>query len=367
MGTIVVERKTNGQSRYRAEVRKEGQRITKRFPNRSLAKRWITKTESEVAEATFEPELKKHTLSEALERYYTEVLSKKRANTKLAHQGQLKWFQARIGGMKLHKIDSLVLAKLQNELQAEEVQKTPSSMPYKRSDSTVNRYFVPLTHCFGIAKRKWKWLRDVPTIEKLEEPKGRTRFLTPAEARQILAELERDGRKDVYLACKISLSYGSRLNETCALKWADIDWDNQIIVFRETKNGQLKSLPIPTKLFAELTEWRKASDSATEFMFPATQNSRRGHIYDKTKKGFLRACKHLGIKGVTYHCTRHTVASWATQAGINRKIVAEVLGHQDLRMTDRYSHLDAAHLRPMVDMVEDLLEGENAGKQEFDA
>src|SRR5258708_1472956 len=115
-----------------------------------------------------------------------------------------------------------------------------------------------------ICKREWRWLNEVPYIPKFNESKGRTRFLTPDEAKKILAKLDGDSDKDVRLACMISLTYGSRLGETCALKWHDVDLDNRIIVFQETKNGMAKGLPIPDRLWSELQVWKDTGPSSSE-------------------------------------------------------------------------------------------------------
>lgn len=44
------------------------------------------------------------------------------------------------------------------------------------------------------------------------------------------------------------------------------------------------------------------------------------------------------IKDLRFHDLRHTAATRMADAGINVVVIAEILGHGDIRTTKRYSH-----------------------------
>ncbi len=67
---------------------------------------------------------------------------------------------------------------------------------------------------------------------------------------------------------------------------------------------------------------------------------------------FERACKRAGIKDFCFHDLRHTFASYLTMGGVNLRTVQTLLGHKDLRMTMRYSHLSTEHLREAVSTLD---------------
>ena len=60
---------------------------------------------------------------------------------------------------------------------------------------------------------------------------------------------------------------------------------------------------------------------------------------------FERACKRAKIEDLRFHDLRHTFASYLTMGGVNLRTVQTLLGHKDLRMTMRYSHLSPEHLK----------------------
>ena len=358
MGTIseIILKNTKHTKSYRAEVRKEGLRLTKCFERKTDARNWINEKESEIRNGVNTHSFKKYTVSDAIEKYSREVLPLKKPGTRKLHQGQLEWFKDQVGTLKLYKLNTATLSDLREKLRTSSyLGKDGVEQAY--SSSTVNRYFVPFTHCLKVCCTDWEWIDRIPKISKLKEPKGRTRFLTQIEAKQIIEELEKVTSEDVRLVCIIALTFGSRLGETCALRWENIDFTNRVILFTETKTDEVKNLPIPNRLFSLLLNWQKSASS--DYLFPTSKKSKRPYIYDKVRKPFSALCKRLGFKDVTFHNTRHTVGSWTTQDGHNRKMVAELLGHKNLQTTDRYSHLDVEHLRTMIDGVERKLTSNN--------
>jgi integrase len=85
-------------------------------------------------------------------------------------------------------------------------------------------------------------------------------------------------------------------------------------------------------------------------VFPAG-NDRRG---SQIRTAFEAALARAGITGFRFHDLRHTVASHLVMRGASLKDVQEILGHADLRMTNRYAHLSPAHLRGAVERLEGL-------------
>ena len=68
----------------------------------------------------------------------------------------------------------------------------------------------------------------------------------------------------------------------------------------------------------------------------------------------LPLLEKAGLRRIRFHDLRHTAASHLVMRGASLTDVKEILGHRDLRMTLRYSHLSPAHLRAAVDRLDGL-------------
>ena len=76
---------------------------------------------------------------------------------------------------------------------------------------------------------------------------------------------------------------------------------------------------------------------------------------------FKRACKRAGIGDFRFHDLRHTFASYLTMGKESLRTVQTLLGHKDLRMTMRYSHLSPEHLKEAVANLEKSLNSVSNG------
>ena len=63
---------------------------------------------------------------------------------------------------------------------------------------------------------------------------------------------------------------------------------------------------------------------------------------------FATIAKQVGLSGVRFHDLRHTYASHLAMRGVDIRKIQELLGHRDITMTVRYSHLSNADLREAV-------------------
>ncbi|MHC4322256.1 MAG: tyrosine-type recombinase/integrase [Planctomycetota bacterium] len=55
-------------------------------------------------------------------------------------------------------------------------------------------------------------------------------------------------------------------------------------------------------------------------------------------RAFRRTAKNAGIEDFRFHDLRHTFATRSAQAGVDLYKISKLLGHKDIKMTQRYSH-----------------------------
>ena len=98
-----------------------------------------------------------------------------------------------------------------------------------------------------------------------------------------------------------------------------------------------------------LSRRRPVDASGDALVFPGKAGAKIVQISDS----FDRAVAKLGLNEdvtdrllrVTFHTLRHTYASWLAIDGINPFHLKELLGHSDLKLTERYCHLSNEALR----------------------
>jgi integrase len=91
---------------------------------------------------------------------------------------------------------------------------------------------------------------------------------------------------------------------------------------------------------------------------------------DTIKQARDEICKRTGIKRIRIHDIRHTVATLLRRQGVSCEDIAELFGHADSQMTQRYAHImpevqlrtvhlldDAAHERDAVSMSSQRITG----------
>ena len=166
---------------------------------------------------------------------------------------------------------------------------------------------------------------------------------------------------------------GLRSSEIAALRLADVlvDDDDPHVVVRfsrkdkATKSGKIRRVPLLPDAVEVVRRWLAmlptfALKNPVKLAFPTMQGARRqagkmlGQDFDaKTKKKTDRFSRYLQAAGITrhvrFHDLRHTCGSslvsgvWGRRWSIEE--VREVLGHQSIAMTTRYSHLGDTALK----------------------
>jgi integrase len=107
----------------------------------------------------------------------------------------------------------------------------------------------------------------------------------------------------------------------------------------QTKNGEARVVHLNATACRALDSIPRNGRKPTDPVFAGEQVSP-----ENVSLAFLRACRKVKVTNFRLHDLRHTFASWARMSGGDLQDVAQLLGHRDLRMTNRYAHLSSAHL-----------------------
>jgi integrase len=137
---------------------------------------------------------------------------------------------------------------------------------------------------------------------------------------------------------------GCRPGEARALHRDDVDLKRGIITIRHNfsdgilttpKTDEERKIPMPGDLKELLLKQPRTLHSPFVFNL-------KGKAYYESSLGKIwhAACKEVGIKGVRpYDGTRHSFASQLVNRGKSLEIIGEILGHSDIRTTQKYAHV----------------------------
>ena len=156
------------------------------------------------------------------------------------------------------------------------------------------------------------------------------------------------------LGILLSLDTGLRLGEICALKWSDIDFDEQALSVRrtairinhggsttleiqlpKTENSERK-IPL-TAHYLSLLKSCEDCHGTDEYIFSRKPDR---PLEPRTMQyRFHRFLANLNIRIRGFHTLRHSFASRSVERGVDIKTLSEILGHSNVQTTlQMYTH-----------------------------
>lgn len=219
----------------------------------------------------------------------------------------------------------------------------------------MNRYLAILSHVFTVAVKEWGWIEENPVLKvsKMKEPRGRVRFLSEDERKNLLEECKKSESPCLYKVVVLALSTGARRMEILGLKWQDVDIARDVITLHETKNGERRVLPLAGHALALIKQHSKVRQLNCDLVFPGKLLQNPVDI----RTPWETALKKAKICDFRFHDLRHSAASYLAMNGASLAEIAEILGHKTLQMVKRYSHLSEAHTSKVVARMNEKIFG----------
>ncbi|GAU08425.1 tyrosine-type recombinase/integrase [Desulfoplanes formicivorans] len=215
---------------------------------------------------------------------------------------------------------------------------------------TSNRRLFVCKQVFARALKEGAIPEDpAASIRYLNESKHkRNKYLSPQQLNKLLSACGRTYGKH-YLPAMVLLGaeHGCSKQEILDLRWDDIDLENNLITFYRTKNGMERTMKMMPRMKKALLKWQKhlAHLRKRRNLVNIDASLVFGHVDGTRRKDFRnawrKACLIAELKDFHFHDLRHTFASNIITSGGDLKDVKEMLGHRDIRSTDRYTHLSA--------------------------
>ncbi len=213
------------------------------------------------------------------------------------------------------------------------------------NDATVRLELMLLSSALGRALGK-----DKPKVWLPSPSERKTRHLTQPEFRRFMTGVVAPHARLYMMLGIFTLARPSAILE---LEWRQIDFKRGLIDLNPPGRTQTKKrrpvVPMNDMLRDELVAAFESRD--TQFVI-----SRGGEPISSIKKAFQAASQRSGVR-VNPYMLRHTGAVWAAEQGIPMSELAQMLGHDDSRTTEKhYARYSPGYLRRVADAVQAAFE-----------
>lgn len=212
----------------------------------------------------------------------------------------------------------------------------------KLSASSQYRLYVLIRYMFNLAKR-WETTgvdqnpTDRYTVK--QQTPHRERYLNRAETKVLMAKIEQSSNPQLKYIVPMLLLTGARKREVLDARWQDMDFERRFWRIPFTKSGRERHVPLSDAVLALLA--RVPRYDACDWVFP---NPKTLKPYCSIHQSWDTARTRAGLSEVRMHDLRHSFASFLVNAGCSIYDVQKLLGHANVSMTQRYSHLSQERL-----------------------
>lgn len=148
----------------------------------------------------------------------------------------------------------------------------------------------------------------------------------------------------------VALNTGMRRGELFSLEWTHVNFDELYITVTaaNAKSATTRHIPMNKTVYNVIKKWRSQTESS-QYVFYSPQT---GEKLTSLKSSWSKLLKTANIDSFRFHDCRHCFASKLVMKGVDLNTVRELLGHSDLKMTLRYSHLAPEHKAKAVSLLE---------------
>ncbi len=232
---------------------------------------------------------------------------------------------------------------------------------HKIRDITLRHDLHALSKFFGFAIKR-KWARENP-VRNISIPSDadavRIHVISPDEERSYFLRAAK--KQDLYDLAQLVLNQGMRPDEVLGLRRDDIDIERGQLFIRNGKSpAARRTLDLTTESTRILAK-RLAGKSI--WIFPSKRNP--GMRLNRLNGAHDKLCTKAAEEGVALKFVlydfRHTFATRLAQAGVDLATLAAILGHNSMRIVQRYVHPTAEHKRAAMLRYDEIIQAGREG------
>lgn len=275
-------------------------------------------------------------INEAINIYQSYIKRQHSEGTHVFYLSHLKHFEIFLSKNDIYEVDDITFNVIDDYIA---IQKKTCV------NATINKRI-------GIIKRMFKHLSiDKPFMNTIDKFKERTKtfnMLSREEIKRInkyVLALPDTHNNLMYKGLIVLLTYtGARINELIHIEKKNITFNDDYgsILLTVTKMRKDRTVLFTVQSFKLIKHLM--SDNKNEYLFYNKEKKRQMN-YDDVRF-FMRLLKRkLDINMLHSHMFRHSMATIWLENGADIKSVMLVLGHENMKTTDRYLHNSSEHIK----------------------
>ncbi len=318
-------------------------------------------------------------MSTLIDRYWEHYGIKKLSADR--EKSVIEGIRSELGKLFVREVDGVALSRWYENLMTER----------ELSASTAVRHYNVMHHMMKKAATIWSQDtgidRNPADLIEIKRPNDqRDRYLSQEELQRLKQALDekvyRKGTNDfnktfcrLRMIVLIALTTGMRASEIFGLRWSDVMYNEGLLAVRaKLKGGKMRYAPMLPELAEELRRYvpKPAKKGNVRFIvnrdliFPPKAEAKGERL--RVESSFEDLLERAEIEDFRFHDLRHTFASWYMMSGGDLYELAKILGHSNIKMTERYAKLGRLHIartsstaRQMWKLLEPTRETANVG------
>ena len=202
---------------------------------------------------------------------------------------------------------------------------------------SANRLLIMMRYIFNLAI-KWEiaGVKANPCkgVPLMEENNKKERYLAVEEAQRLYEVVYQSENTMLKYIVPMLILTGARKREVLDAKWQDFDFSRRIWRIPMSKSGRARHVPLSDGALTLLSTMPRKPGCDWAFANPDT-----GKPYVSVFYAWDTARKQAGLADVRLHDLRHSFASLLINSGRTLYEVQHILGHTQVKTTQRYAHL----------------------------
>ena len=191
---------------------------------------------------------------------------------------------------------------------------------------------------------------EVADLPRMKRPQQLPIVLSREEVARLLKVTSNLKHKSLLM---VAYSAGLRVGEVVRLKVSDVDSKRMQIRVTAGKGAKDRYTLLSETALQVLREYFRVY-KPKDWLFPGKNPS--NHLSERTAQEiFEHAKRKAGItKRATFHTLRHSFATHILEDGVDTRYIQELLGHGDIRTTERYTHVSQKAMRRIRSPLDSL-------------